>query len=111
MAAAILGDARTVDAIVATTDLPVATVLATLTLLERARRSSSDATAAITPDGDLLGRARCRPPDDRSRRRPRAVARLPGLVGRCYAPHRCAPQRDGSCSRRPPSGRIRPLQR
>jgi DNA processing protein len=54
VARAILGDARTVDAIVATTDLPVATVLATLTLLE-ARGFVTGRHGRYHADGDLVG--------------------------------------------------------
>ena len=54
VARAILGDARTVDAIVATTDLSVATVLATLTLLE-ARGLVAGRHGRYHADGDLLG--------------------------------------------------------
>ncbi len=54
VARAILEDARTVDAIVATTDLPVATVLATLTLLE-ARGLVAGRHGRYHADGDLLG--------------------------------------------------------
>ncbi len=56
VATAVLGGARTVDALVATTDLPVATVLATLTLLER-RGVVSGRHGRYHPDGDLLGPA------------------------------------------------------
>lgn len=51
---AILGDAHTVDAIVATTDLPVATVLATLNLLE-ARGLVAGRHGRYLADGDVLG--------------------------------------------------------
>ena len=57
VARAILADARTVDAIVATTDLPVATVLATLTLLE-ARGVVVGRHGRYLADGDLLGGSR-----------------------------------------------------
>jgi DNA processing protein len=54
IAGALLDGARTVDAIVATTGLPVATVLATLTLLER-RGAVVGRHGRYQPDGDLLG--------------------------------------------------------
>ena len=54
--AALLDGARTVDALVATTDIPVATVLATLTLLER-RGAVVGRHGRYHPDGDLLGPA------------------------------------------------------
>ena len=50
----LLAGERTVDAIVATTDLPVATVLATLTLLER-RGAVLGRHGRYYPDGELLG--------------------------------------------------------
>jgi DNA processing protein len=56
VAEAILGDAHTVDAIVATTDLPVAAVLATLTLLE-ARGLVAGRHGRYLADGELLGRS------------------------------------------------------
>ena len=54
VAEALLDGARTVDAVVALTDLPVATVLATLTLLER-RGVVVGRHGRFQPDGDLLG--------------------------------------------------------
>ena len=54
VAASVVDGARTVDAIVATTSLPVATVLATLTLLER-RGAVVGRHGRYQPDGDLLG--------------------------------------------------------
>ncbi|MEZ0239908.1 MAG: DNA-processing protein DprA [Chloroflexota bacterium] len=54
VASALLDGSRTVDAVVATTGLPVATVLATLTLLER-RGAVVGRHGRYQPDGELLG--------------------------------------------------------
>jgi DNA processing protein len=54
IAAALLAGHRTVDAVVATTGLPVATVLAALTLLER-RGAVVGRHGRYQPDGELLG--------------------------------------------------------
>jgi DNA processing protein len=79
IASALLGGHATVDELVATTDLPIATVLAALTLLQR-KGLASGAHGRYRPAGAMLGEQRAFwPRADESRRRVVARAGQPLL--------------------------------
>ena len=90
---------------------PVATVLATLTLLEATRRSWPAATAATTPDGELLGPSALPIPDDAVAERVRAGR---GVARSCRpvlpSPFGARPSATDPLAPTPIPGRVRPLQ-